>query len=205
MRLAWPVDLGSWRKCYIYMCHSFFQIVPMSSLSATASLNLSVELWMSLWTGHWVVEKVLISTSSTLPPMLPRPHMEDFWISPQAVRHWLVLGLATSTTSQYVVSTVGVRRGGRVSPWQLHLKVSIHGTRSEKGIHFYKSDTIYVIYLVTKHKPCPWLCLVISVHCRIYCDRLYFAVNWTARKSIKCICFTNHITDSMTDCLCTRL
>ena len=36
------------------------------------SLKISVELWLSLYTGHWVVETVLISTSSTLPAMLPQ-------------------------------------------------------------------------------------------------------------------------------------
>ena len=93
-----------------------------------ASLKISVELWMSLWTGHWVVETVLISTSSTLPPMLPIPPMEDFWTSPLPVSHchinWPAFIQTTSTTLQYVVSTVGGRRGVRASPWQSDLKVS---------------------------------------------------------------------------------
>ena len=105
----------------------FLQILTLSPPSPVlASLRMSVELWMSLWAGHWVVETVLISTSSTLPPMLSRPHMEDFWTSPLSMSHsmnWLVSWQGMSTTSQYMVPTVEVRRGGRVNLWQSLLKV----------------------------------------------------------------------------------
>ena len=102
------------------------QIHPQSPSSPVlASLRMSVELWMSLWAGHWVVETVLISTSSTLPPTIPGPHMEDFWTSPLPMSHWLVSWQASSIVSQYVVSTVGVWRGIGVNPWKLNLKVYV--------------------------------------------------------------------------------
>ena len=112
------------------------QIHPQSPFSPVlASLRMSVELWMSLWAGHWVVETVLISTSSTLPPMIPGPHMEDFWTSPLPVSHWLVSWQASSIVSQYVVSTVGVWRGIGVNPWKLNLKVYV--SQSNTGILMY--------------------------------------------------------------------
>ena len=91
-------------KFFKFICVTFdiqvklliFQVHPLSSPSSVF-LKLVVELWMSLLTGHWVVETVLetalISTSSTLPPMLQIHHMEDFWTSPMPVSHsmnWLV-------------------------------------------------------------------------------------------------------------------
>ena len=104
----------------------FLQVLPLSPFSLVLnSPKMAVELWMSLWAGHWVVETVLISTSSEFLPMLPRPHMEDFWTLPLLVSHnmnWLVSWWAMSTTSQCMVSTVEVRMGVRVSPWQSDLK-----------------------------------------------------------------------------------
>ena len=95
-----------------HACNFILQVplLPLSSPVLT-SLRISVELWMLLWAGLWVVETMLISTSSTLSLMLPRPHMGDFWTSPLPVLHnmnWLVSWQAMSTTSQYVVSTVEV-------------------------------------------------------------------------------------------------
>jgi len=92
-------------------------------------LRISMELWVSIWAGHWVVETVLISTSSTSPSMIPNPHMEDFWTSLMPVLHsvnWQGFRQAMSTPSKYMVSTVGLRRGLRVSPWQSLLKVRLH-------------------------------------------------------------------------------
>ena len=64
------------------------QAPPLSPPSLVlTSPELLMELWMSLWAGHWVVESLLISTSSTSPPMLPRPHMGDFSTSPLPVSH----------------------------------------------------------------------------------------------------------------------
>ena len=109
----------------------FRQVHPLFPPSPVLTcLEMAVELWISLWAGHWVVETVLISTSSTLPPMLPRSHMED-WTSLVPVLHsmnWLVFKQTISITSQCMVSTVGIRRGMRVSPWQLLLKVFALGT-----------------------------------------------------------------------------
>jgi len=124
---ALPLCIILYNNCEYLADHSFLQALLLSPSSPVlASLRMSVELSMSLWTGHWVMETVLISTSSTLPPMLSRSRMGDFWTSPLPVSHsmnWLVSWQAMSTISQYVVSTVGVRRGGRVSPWELLLKV----------------------------------------------------------------------------------
>ena len=104
--------------CTVFVVDWFLQVPPLFSPSPVlASLKMSVELWMSLWAGHWVVETVLISTSSTSSPMLPKPQIGDFWTSPLVASHnmnWLVSWQAMSTISQYVVSTAAVRRGGRV-------------------------------------------------------------------------------------------
>jgi len=82
--------------------YSFLQVPPLSPPSPVlTSLEMSVEVWMSLWAGQWVVETMLISTSSTLPPTLLRPRMEVFWISQLVVSHsmnWLVSWQAMSTT-----------------------------------------------------------------------------------------------------------
>ena len=105
------------------LTHLLLQVHLLSQPSPVlTSLKMVVELWISLWAGHWVVETVLIYTSSTLPPMIPRPHMGDFWTSPQPGSYsmnWLVLCQAMSTISQYVVWqwTAVVWWGGRVSPW----------------------------------------------------------------------------------------
>jgi len=118
-----------WSSSYSIFKYLSLQVSPPSPPSPVlTSLEMVVELWMWLWTWLWMVETVLISTSSTLPPMHPRHHMGDFWTSPLPMPHnmnWQVSWQAMSTTSQYVVSTVRVRRGGRVSPWQLFLKVCI--------------------------------------------------------------------------------
>ena len=118
-------ELRHYRFCeykYNYANITYFLQVLLLSLPLPVlnSLKMSVELWMSLWAGHWVVETVLISTSPTLPPMLPRLHMVDFWTSPLPLSHnvnWLVSWQAMSIISQYVLSTVGARKGVRVSPW----------------------------------------------------------------------------------------
>ena len=58
---------------------TLLQVHPLSLPSPVlTSLKMSVDLWMSLWAGHWVVETVLISTSLILQPTLPRPHMGEF-------------------------------------------------------------------------------------------------------------------------------
>ena len=114
---------------YIVLCNNWqsLQVPPLSQWSPVlTSLEMSVELWMWLWAGLWVVETVLISTSSTLPPMLPRPRMGDFWTSPLPVSHsmnWLVSWQDMSIISQYMVWTVCIRRGMTVTPWQSHFKV----------------------------------------------------------------------------------
>ena len=108
---------------------AFLQVLPLSPpLRVLASLKMSVDLWVSLWAGHWVVERVPISTWSTLLPTILSLHMEDFWISLLPMLHnvnWLVFRQAMNIPSQYIVSTVGVRRGVRVSHWQSFLKVGI--------------------------------------------------------------------------------
>ena len=136
----------------------FLQALPQPPTSPVlTSLKMSVELWVSLWTGHWVVETVLISTSSTLPPMVPSPHMGDFWTS-LAVSHnmnWLVSWQTMSTTSQFVVSTVEVRRGVKVNLWQSLLKVcalwtlhNLHDLQRENELVSFlkKSFKIYFKY-----------------------------------------------------------
>ena len=109
-------------SCTILAYHSQVSLPSLPSPVLT-SQGMSVELSMSLWDGPWVVETVLIST---LLPTIPRHPMGNFWTSPLPVLHcWLVLQQATSIISQYVVSTVEVRRGVRVSCWQLPFKVRI--------------------------------------------------------------------------------
>ena len=121
------VGLVHTRSNYCFMFSFLLQVLPLSPFSPLlASLEMAMELWMSLWTGHWLLKTVLISTSSASLPMLPRSHMGDFWTS-LLVSHnknWLVSWQAMSTTSQYVVSTVGVRKGRRVTPWESYLGVS---------------------------------------------------------------------------------
>ena len=98
--------------------HSSLQVHPLSPPSpALTSLEMLVELWMWHWAGHWARAVALISTSSTLPPMLPRPLMGKYWMPISHSINWLDLWQTLGTTLQYVVSTVEVRRGGRASPW----------------------------------------------------------------------------------------
>ena len=107
---------------YEVRCLSFSQ-VPLLSHSLAMTL---MKTMLYLWTGHWVVETVLISTSSTLTPMLPRPHMGDFWTSQLPVSHnrnWLVSWQAMSMTSKYMVSTVLVRRVRQASSCQFFFNV----------------------------------------------------------------------------------
>ena len=61
---------------------TLIQVHPLSLLSPVLnSLKISMDLWMSLYTGHWVEETVLISTSLTLQPTLPKPYMMESWTS----------------------------------------------------------------------------------------------------------------------------
>ena len=121
--LPWPVS-GHGGKIILklYCSHSILQVPPLFPLSPVwGFLRIPIELWVSLWAGHWVVETVLITTWSTLLPM-----EEDFWTSAMPAMPAMPAfhcRQATSTTSQYMVSTVRVRRGVRVSPWQSLLKV----------------------------------------------------------------------------------
>ena len=105
----------------------FLQVHPLFPPSPVLTcLEMAVEMWISLWAGHWGMETVLISTSSTLPPRLPRSHMGDLWTSLVPVLHsmnLLVFRQIISITLQCMVSTVGIRRGVKVSPWQSLLKV----------------------------------------------------------------------------------
>ena len=115
-------------KCSVWNLRNLLQVSHLLISPVLICLKLPADLWMWLWTWQWVVETVLISTSSTLPPLLPKSHMVDFWTSLMPVSHntnWLVSWQAMSTTSQYVVwqQTVVVWLGGRVSPWQSPPKV----------------------------------------------------------------------------------
>ena len=77
--------------------------------------------------GHWVVETVLISTSSTSPPMLLRPRMEDFWTSPLAVSHnvnWLV---SWHAGYKYNITVRGVNCGSQEGSKSEHLTIRPQG------------------------------------------------------------------------------
>ena len=63
------LNLGIQASVVSFIADSFLQFPPPPLYPPSlmlASLKMSVELWMSLWTGHWVVETVLISTSSLI-------------------------------------------------------------------------------------------------------------------------------------------
>ena len=99
----------------LQFCHLSFQVPPLSLHSLMlASLEMSVELWMSLWAGHWVVEKVLISTSSTLPctnaPQTPYGGLLN--ITTASVTQHELTGFMTGY--EYIITVCGGICGGLV-------------------------------------------------------------------------------------------
>ena len=127
---------------------------------------MSMELWMSLWAGHWVVEMALISFVSTLPPTLPRHHtgesLTSWMLAPHSM-NWLVFRQAMTTISQYVVPTVGVRRGGKVRSWELLFKVCLLLQHVEH-MHIASKISAVIIFILVA-----WmLYLVISIQ-RLSC------------------------------------
>ena len=131
--------------CRLSIREGFMQLNVVIHCFRSPLCRYSLLCW-PLWRCQWscechceldtMMETVVMSISSTLPPMLPRPHMGDFWTSPLPESHnmnWphmgdlslpvlhsmngLVSWQAMSTTLQYVVSTVGVWWGMRVNHW----------------------------------------------------------------------------------------
>ena len=166
------------------------QVLPLHPSSPVlASLKMSVELWAWLWAGHWVVETVLISSLSTLPPMLPRPHMGDFWTSPLPVSHnmnWLVSWQAMSTTSQYVVSTVVIKRGGRVSPWQLLLKVNSNS-------YILCGDWRFMVHFHLPYATVPYTCLALHDHITSCIWMVWQKCLWKLQERLCTFCMQKHV------------